>query len=88
MGRKFKLSVEEVHTNQLYCLYPAERCFRVQIPLSFKVSFPLSLYASAPAPTVHCLESRLEFTHGLLQGTSLLYKPDYDMQLWSVTVRV
>ena len=83
MGRKFKLSVHRKNEERkkytptsFTVSIPLKdvSVYKVSIPLSFKVFFTLSLYASATAPTVHCLKSRLEVTHGLPQGTSLLYK--------------
>ena len=82
MGRKFRLSVHRKNEERkkyaiasLSVSIPLEKVsvYRVSIPLSFNVSFPLSVYASAPAPSIQHLKSRLEVTHTLPQGTSLLF---------------
>ena len=82
MGRKFRLSVHRKNEERkkysiasLPVSIPLEKVsvYRVSIPLSFNVSLPLSVYASAPAPSIQHLKSRLEVTHTLPQGIHFLF---------------
>lgn len=82
MGRKLRLSVHRKNEERkkyavtsLPVSIPLEKVsvYKVSIPLRFNISLPLSVYASAPAPSIQHLKSRLEVTHTLPQGTHLLY---------------
>lgn len=86
MGRKFRLSVHRKNEERkkytsanLTVSIPLKNVSLCQnsIPLSFNVSFPISVYANAPVPTIHSLKSRLEVAHALPQGTCLLLAIEY-----------
>ena len=105
MGRKFKLSVHRKNEERkkyavasLPVSIPLEKVsvYKISIPLSFKVTLPISVYVSAPAPSIEHLKSRLEIAHTLPQGTILVFAIrhfvlhssciPYNVIEWSITI--